>query len=304
MPQPPAARISRERLRAYAAELRATVAPFTVAARIEQVGHALRAMAPAGDWRWVQRAADRLRAQAVSVRDKRGRLQPPEALVTLGMALMARTDDPASGPPADRAVACRDGLMIALLALRPMRERNLASILCGRHLVRRGEDWWLVFPAGETKTGRRTGQGLEVPFPADLAPALRRYLDIYRPVLLARGQRRALSVAALWVSRHGSQMGTAAIRHQVSQRTAAAFGKPLSPHLFRDAAATGLAISAPAEMDLVQPLLGHATRATSEQHYNLAGSLEAGHRYETTITALRGPASRTRGHRKTAQEGR
>ena len=228
------------------------------------------------------------------MRDKRGRLQPPEDLVALGMALMTRADDPASGPPADRAVACRDGLMIALLAQRPIRESNLAAILCGRHLVRRGDDWWLIFPADEVKTGRRTGQGLEFPLPANLLPRLQRYLATHRPVLLARGQRRALSVAALWVSRHGSQMGTAAIRHQICQRTAAAFGQPLSPHLFRDAVATGLAISAPAQMDLVQPLLGHATRATSERHYNLAGSVEAGRCHEKTIAALRQPTPRAR----------
>ena len=211
---------------------------------------------------------------------------------------MAQADDPASGPPAERAAAYRDGLMIALLAQRPMRARNLTSILCGRHLVRRGTEWWLVFSAGEVKTGRKTGQGLEFPFPADLVPGLQRYLDIHRPVLLARGERRAMSVAALWVSRHGSQMGTAAIRHQVCQRTTAAFGKPLSPHLFRDAVATGLAISAPAQMDLVQKLLGHATRATSERHYNLAGSLEAGRRYERTIAALRQSTPRARRKRE------
>ncbi|MDA8250223.1 MAG: hypothetical protein M0Z28_13765 [Rhodospirillales bacterium] len=299
--QPPGARATRARLRAYAAALQATVAPFTVASRIQQVGNVLRAMAPAEDWRWIQRAADRIRAQAVSVRDKRGRLQSPEQLVALGLTLMARADDPASGAPADRAVACRDGLMIALLAQRPIRERNLAAICYGRHLVRRGDDWWLVFSAGEVKTGRQTGQGLEFPFPADLVPGLQRYLDIHRPVLLARGQRRALSVAALWVSRHGSQMGTAAIRHQVCQRTKAAFGRSLSPHLFRDAVATGLAISTPAQMDLVQPLLGHATRATSERHYNLAGSLEAGRRYESTIATLRQSAPRGRAERKSGQ---
>jgi hypothetical protein len=82
-------------------------------------------------------------------------------------------------------------------------------------------------------------------------------------------------------------MGHAAISHQVRQRTAAVFGRSLSPHLFRDAVATGIVISAPTQMHLVPPLLGHTTQATSERHYNLAGSLEAGRRYQTTIAALR-----------------
>jgi integrase/recombinase XerC len=284
---PSGARVTRERLRAYTVDLQNTVAPFTVAARVEQVGHALRAMVPHGNWRWIQRAADRLRAQAIPVRDKRARLQSPEQLIGLGTALMAQGDDPASGSPAERAAAYRDGLLIAVLAHRPMRARNLAVILCGRHLVCRGGEWWLVFSAAETKTGPKTGQGLEFPFPADLVPALHRYLEVHRPVLLARGKRRPTPVTAFWVSKHGTHMGYATIARQVRQRTAAAFGKSLSPHLFRDAVATGIAISAPTQMHMVQPLLGHTTQATSERHYNLAGSLEAGRRYEKTIAMLR-----------------
>ena len=170
---PPAARVTRARLLAYAEHLTATVAAFTVAARIEQVGNAMRALEPRQDWRWIQRAADRLRAQAVSVRDKRARLQSPDHLVTLGMTLMQDAEDPARGRPADRASAYRDGLLIALLALRPMRRRNLKAILCDQHLVRRGAEWWLVFAAAETKTR----QPLEFPFPADLMPGLQRYLE-------------------------------------------------------------------------------------------------------------------------------
>ena len=69
----PEERVSRERVSAYAAELKATVAPFSVATRIQQLGDALRAMAPDGDWGWILRGADRIRAQAASVRDKRAR---------------------------------------------------------------------------------------------------------------------------------------------------------------------------------------------------------------------------------------
>jgi hypothetical protein len=224
---PAEARVTRERLRAYAVDLQKAVAPFTVAARIEQVGHALWAMVPHENWRWIQRAADRLRAQAVSVRDKRARLQSPEQLIGLGKALMAQGDDPASGSPTERATAYRDGLLIASLAHRPMRARNLAVILCGQHLVCRRSEWWLVFSAAETKTGPKTGQGLEYPFPHDLVPKLYRYLEVHWPVLLARG-KRSTTVSGLWVSKHGTHMGYAAISHQVRQRTAAAFGRSLS----------------------------------------------------------------------------
>jgi integrase/recombinase XerD len=280
---PPSARVTRERLLAYAKDLEATVSPFTVATRIEQVGNAMRAIAPETDWRWIQRAADRIRVRAVPVRDKRSRLQSPKRLVALGMALMRQADNPATGSPAVRGATYRDGLMIALLALRPMRRRNLAALLCDQHLLRRGSQWWVELPAQETKTG----QAQQFPFPDELVPGLDRYLQHHRPVLLGLGQRQATPVTALWVSKHGTHMGYAAVGHQVSQRTAAAFGKSLSPHLFRDCTATTIAISAPQHIGIVKPLLGHTTLATSERHYNLAGSLEASRRYNRAIEDLR-----------------
>jgi hypothetical protein len=48
----------------------------------------------------------------------------------------------------------RDGLMIALLAARPLRRRNLAMITIGRQLIRVGDAWDLIFAAEETKTGQ------------------------------------------------------------------------------------------------------------------------------------------------------
>jgi integrase/recombinase XerD len=282
---PPAVRVVPERLRAYAADLRATVGSFTVATRIQQLGNAMRAMAPEQNWRWILRAAGRLRARAVSVRDKRRSLQSPEKLVALGMTLMAQADDPASGRPAERAAGYRDGLLIALLAQLPMRGRNLRSILGGQHLIRRGTEWWLEFAAAETKTRR---QHLEFPFPPDLVPQLQRYMEVYRPVLLARGDRQTdAPLTALWVSKQGRQMGYAAIGHQVRQRTQQAFGIALSPHRFRDCAATAIAINAPEQVRLILPILGHTTLKTSERYYNQAGSLEAGRRYSRTIAALR-----------------
>ena len=182
------------------------------------------------------------------------------------------------------AASYRDGLLISLLAKRPIWGRNLASILCGQHLVRDGSKWRLVFPATETKNRLL----LQFAFPPDLELNLQRYLDVHRPVLLARGERQTgAPLTALWVSKQGTHMGYAAIGHQVRQRTAAAFGKPLSPHLFRDAVATAIAVGAPENVGLIPSILGHTTLMTSERHYNQAGTLEAGRRYGCTITALR-----------------
>ena len=42
-----------------------------------------------------------------------------------------------------RAVHYRDGLMIALMAYRPLRLTNFASIVLGVHLVQQRGGWWL-----------------------------------------------------------------------------------------------------------------------------------------------------------------
>jgi integrase/recombinase XerD len=279
---PPEARVTREQVRAYLDALQGK-ADYTVASLLQHLGSAMQAIAPQLDWRWLQRAAGRIRGHAVLAKDKRPRLRSPEELVRLGIALM----DSAAGRarcPADRAVRYRDGLVIALLAYRPIRLKNLAAIHLDRHLLRRGQAWWLQFAATETKTR----QALEMPFPADLKPWLEGYLATYRPILAARGAARGLPASkALWLAREGSQLSASIIWLVIKQHTQAAFGVPLCPHLFRDCAATAMAVSAPEQVRMIPDLLGHRSAATADRHYNQAGSLEAGRRQVRTIKAHR-----------------
>jgi len=52
------------------------------------------------------------------------------------------------------ALQYRDGLVIALAALIPMRRRTLVALRIGKHLVKNGDLWELVIPAEDTKTRR------------------------------------------------------------------------------------------------------------------------------------------------------
>jgi integrase len=61
---------------------------------------------------------------------------------------------------------------------------------------------------------------------------------------------------------------------------------PPSAHLFRDAAATTIALDRPEQVRLAAPLLGHRSFATTERHYNLArtsGAATAWHDLLATI---------------------
>ena len=76
----------------------------------------------------------------------------------------------------------RNGLMIALLAARPIRIRNLRSIAIGENLIRANARYYLVFQAHETKTRKP----LEFEVPDELSSCIATYIATYRPILLGR----------------------------------------------------------------------------------------------------------------------
>jgi integrase len=282
---PPASRATRPMLAAYTKRLQADYSPFTVQGRVQQVGDALRIMAPDQDLRWISRGAWRLRNKAVPITDKRARLQSPTRLIDLGLSLME--DAQAEEVTLASAMTFRDGLIIAFLAFRPLRAKNLAMICCGQHLARRGEEWWVAFAGDEMKNKRP----LEFPFPAALSPHLETYLNIYRPVLLTTGKPQAPAlIARLWVSRDATALGQQTIAHHIQRRTRAEFGIALNPHGFRDCAATWIATYDPEHVQIVAAILGHSCMETSERYYNLARGLEAGRRYHAEIKVRRDSA--------------
>jgi integrase len=74
---------------------------------------------------------------------------------------------------------------------------------------------------------------------------------------------------------------------QLVHHTRIAFGRPINPHLFRDCIATSIAIHDPKNVRMAATILGHNSFATTERHYNLARTLEAGRSYAEAVTARR-----------------
>ena len=246
------------------------------------------AVLPNLDWRWLVQLEAAVRQRARPLRDQRLGLRSVAELVELGERLMS--EKVASVATEFQALlACRDGLMIALLPLVPLRLKNFAALELGRGLIRRGESWWIALPGEETKTGRP----YERPFPERLVPALGHYLEHVRPALCRRSGRWARPIGqAVWVSGHGSPMGEAAVYQQITQRTAEAFGTAINPHRFRHSAATSLALASPEAVRAGAVILGHATFATTERHYNLARAIDAGRRYHDVLGGLIGKQRR------------
>ena len=275
--QHPADRVTKQAVRRYISLLlEQCLAPYSIVARIDELRAVISAMAPDRDWQWLTDLVTRLRRQAKPVTNKRSKLVPSADLFDWGLRCMdaVATDD----DPCLSAVRYRDGLMIALLAVRPLRVSNMASIRIGHHLVGRGQSWLLVFEAHEVKNRRP----LELPFPDGLTPYLDRYLEHWRPVLVG-GQESD----RLWITQYGHPMNGKSVHRRITKVTKRAFGSPLNPQLFRDCAATFIAIEDPEHVRLSAPLLGHASLSTTERYYNQAQTLEAGRLYQEAIVTQR-----------------
>jgi integrase/recombinase XerD len=284
----PAARITPDRVRDYVLELKNINAPYTVLARVQELYQAIRVVAPERDWAWLRRIEARVRHGSVSVRNKRQRVVASKTLISYGVQLMTTADRPESGSPVKRACRYRDGLMIALLAARPLRRRNFARIEIGQHLVRDDDgEYWIRFEGDETKTG----EPIDTPVPAALVPRLERYLAEYRPFLLRRAEKRNHSSfgsdPALWIAVRGTAMTEIGIYFAISELTKERFGHVVNPHLFRDSAATSIAIEDPEHVLIVRNVLGHSSLRTAERYYMHAQTLEASRRYQQRILELR-----------------
>jgi integrase/recombinase XerD len=90
----------------------------------------------------------------------------------------------------------------------------------------------------------------------------------------------------LWISEIATPLDPKSIPQRIKKHTRAAFGQHLWPHLFRDCAATSIAVEAPKNARSIRNILGHSTLAIAEKYYNQARSLEAGRRYQRLLTDL------------------
>jgi integrase/recombinase XerD len=276
----PRARASKERLLRFLGHLGETVRSVGQHSTIRHLRDALVAMVPGWDRTWLDRLVGRLERDR-RARDKRPRLVASDRLLALGYTLMNTvSSDPVF--EVEDLLAYRDGLMIALLASRPLRRRNFAAIEIGRQLIRVGQGFHLVFDGSETKSG----QPIETDVPAGLAAPLEHYLARIRPRFPQASTHRAL-----WAGLKGRGLGGQAIYDTVAARTRAAFGHVVNPHLFRDCAATTIAIAQPGQIGVARDLLGHASLHTTNTYYNQARSIEASRLYSTVLSASRTKAT-------------
>ena len=186
----------------------------------------------------------------------------------------------AANSPRQKALLQRNGTIIAFLALIPLRRRALTSLRIGESVVFDGDDIRIVIKPELNKTKTYW----ETLVPQSFGPVLRHYIDETRPCLMARSR---LNHDFLWVTKDGAPISGTAMGRLIRNQTRDLFGVPISPHLFRDIAATTLARTSPEAVGHIRALLNHSGHETAERYYNHATALEVGRNHARLIDSIR-----------------
>jgi integrase len=267
MNSPAGAQVTPGNVEAYVAELKGRVSSVTVYGSIQKLRRVVQLIAPGGDLGWLIEIERQLYSER-RPRSKWHRVVTTDILVDAGRTLMAEAEI-AKRPALTRARMYRSGLMIALLAYCPIRLKNYAALEIGRSFVDVDGTWWIVLTAAETKEKRED----ERPVPEDLTNSIERYLQIYRPIL-ARG---TAETNALWLAMVGKPMSYASMGELITETTRMTIGVAVSPHLFRTAAVTTLAIRAGDKPHAGSALLHHGPNGpVTQENYNRASCITAG----------------------------
>ena len=270
----PAERLTEGRLSRYLSHLAETAGTMGRHMFFAKLRDAVRVMFPGRVPQHLARLVARLESEC-RPRSKAARIVTSSRLVALGTKLMEEST--AVEAKITAAVRYRDGLMIALLALRPVRLRTFSLIRVGTHLRQVGEEWRMIFEGPESKSGR----AFEITVPENLVPFFEYYLREVRPKFTGADRHNGV-----WASTKGGPLTANAIAHVITERTREAFGQSVHPHLFRHCAATTIAVLQPGRIGVARDLLGHASLTTTNAYYNKARSINASRLYAGVLTGL------------------
>jgi integrase len=303
MKVPAAAQVTPTAVANYLARVRSGWSPVTIARSIQKVRRMAEIMAPHQDWGWLREVEYDLRAEA-HPKPRSDRLVDTAVLVESGLREFQSAEKSTNLRPYWRAARMRDGLLMAFLALCPIRLRSWLGLTLNESFVRVGNRWWIVLDGRDTKEKRPDIRRV----PEDLNRAVELYLTQARCLFLkgnspevqlkwAEGDLKSLT-GLLWINEHGQPLGRSGMRDAFYRVTKRTVGRALSPHDFRRCAATTARLHAGAEPYLASALLDHRDPRTVDEHYNLASSLTAAEKYAALMRSLRregrlGPAAPT-----------
>lgn len=276
----PAARVTPARLAGWAEE-RTDISPVSLASLVSAAMTPFLTSTADGNRTSTKRLIDRLQRRALrhGSQRKTGRIRSTAELWQLGVALAT---DGAGGPPhaLREARRRRDGAMIATLSLLPIRRNAFCNLELGTN-VDPYSTYRVTVDADLSKTGRVRSA---LP-PVELISILDDYLHHVRPFLASRAR---LPDSTLWLNDRGQRLAPNTMTGRITTATRQALGIAVSPHLFRDAAATTLTTQSPKDARAIREILGHSGFDTVDRHYNHAKMIDASRRYAGILTSLKG----------------
>lgn len=256
------------------------IAPVTVATEAFRLWRFSIVIWPDQDWGWFQTVWQTLKRQARPVKDKRPRLRSAWELEKLGFDLMNEAvslyED--KGLTQRAAIQYRDGLVIAMLATKPLRIANMTD-LSWSALVWQG-DGSLHITIARTKNG----DGDEALYGPEIAKAVEQWRDIFWPLL-----KPAADCDRLWIGRFGSPIAAGGLYQAVTKQTARAFGLSINPHLFRDCVAQTVARHSPDAAHVISKLLGHRDGTSAAPYIGTARIIGASVELDNILDAYRVP---------------
>src|SRR5262249_24431230 len=131
---PAAGQVNPENVGKYIGELNERVGSVTIYGSIHKLRRASQLLNPRGEFRWLTELEKDL-ALVMRPRSKADRLVLTEVLVEACLTLMLEAEGSTSLSPLGKDRQFRDGLMVAMLALHPIRLKNFASLEIGRNLA-------------------------------------------------------------------------------------------------------------------------------------------------------------------------
>jgi integrase len=303
-----AGQVTPDRVEGFVEELRVRVGSVTTAQTIHKLRRAAELLDPKRDFAWLAELEKDF-ALMMQPKFKDHRIVDPDRLFEAGLALIGAATDNPHLAPLRRARQVRNGLMVALLVLCPIRLKNFAALELQASFRRVGTRWWIVLDRKDTKSRRPDERRV----PRDLGAAIETYLLVHRPVLavaktkgsvktsdpqdlLASLPNTAASCAdplaniagPLWLtSNTGGRMTYAAVERSLTETTRLTLGVAVSPHLFRACAATAIYTHAGDNPNLASGVLQHIDRRVTEEHYNRATSISAARQYAGIVKSTR-----------------
>ena len=277
---PPEERIDRSIVAEYLIWRRGSGEVMSLGADLRHLRDALKLICPTANWSWLLTISNRIRVTAPHIAG-RYHLITSDRLYLLGIELMSRAVadvETAERTTKMHAFRYRDGLIIALLALIPLRSRTLTALHIDQHLVRNGNVWALDIPAADTKARR----SLDFPVSREISARIDLYLEQFRNRIPGADKH-----TGLWPSNKSRPMCAHGIYLTVQKRTKTAFGFGVNLHRFRHAAASFWSSQDPVNVRGAKDLLGHASFGTTEKHYIMAQSTLAGRALAHAIDAAR-----------------